>query len=428
MPETSNDTNKESIQNLLHMGMQRARDYQWTKASEIYRQAILASPDATEPRFRMGWALWNLAEEDKPSIADIAVAYGAQALGLDTASKESRRKFQVYRQRLEEAVSYFQSVIDRDSNHARSLHYLAKSLYALDRRQEAEDAAYKAAKLDPNNANYKDFANQLGAPQPEKNIVSPIGEIVTNTWEDLVLNPKTKRELRQMQLMLEKPDLASELGVQAPTGILLKGPPGTGKTTIARILANEAKCNFVAITPADVNQMYVGESEKRVRELFAKARSHAPCIIFVDEIDALLPVRSGGMSVHSDKVVNQFLQEMDGLHPNHRVFVVGATNRPDMLDPAVRRGGRLSREIVIPLPDIEARHQLFQVCTKKANLAIDVNLIELAAKTEGYSGADIKALVNEAGLQALIRIADSSAKLERSLKMADFVVALENLS
>ena len=407
--------------------MLRAREYQWSRAAETYRRAIALAPDATEPRFRIGWSLWNLAEEDKPSIADIAVAYGAQALGLDTASKESRRKFQIYRQRLEEAVSYFQSVLERDPNHARALHYLAKALFALDRRTEAEQSAFKATRLEPGNANYRDFANQFGPTISSKTTASPVGEIVTNTWDDLVLNPKTKRELRQMQLMLEKPDLAGELGVQAPTGILLKGPPGTGKTTIARILANEAKCNFVAITPADVNQMFVGESEKRVRDLFAKARASSPCIIFVDEIDALLPIRSGGMAIHSDKVVNQFLQEMDGLNANHRVFVVGATNRPDMLDPAVRRGGRLSREIVIPLPDIEARNQLFQVCTRKANLAPDVNLIELAARTDGYSGADIKALVNEAGLQALIRIADSAAKLERTLKMADFMVALENL-
>jgi len=163
-----------------------------------------------------------------------------------------------------------------------------------------------------------------------------------------------------MQLMLEKPDLAKELGVQSPTGILLKGPPGTGKTTIARILAHEAKCNFYAITPADINQMYVGESEKRVHELFARARANPPAIIFVDEIDALLPNRQGGVAIHSDKVVNQFLQEMDGLTPNSRIFIVGATNRPDMLDPALRRGGRLSREIEVPLPDLEARNSSFR--------------------------------------------------------------------
>ena len=248
------------------------------------------------------------------------------------------------------------------------------------------------------------------------------------TWDDIVLTPKTKRELRQMQLMLEKPDLASELGVHPPTGILLKGPPGTGKTTVARILANEAHCNFFSITPADVQQMYVGESEKRVRDLFAKARASAPSIIFIDEIDALLSIRQGGVAIHSDKVVNQFLQEMDGLHPNNRVFVVGATNRPDMLDPAVRRGGRLSREIEIPLPDLEARLSILHLCTQTARLEEDVDLEQMAKDSEGYSGADLRALVNEAGLQALIRIADSDEKSTvRSLTMEDFRSALSNL-
>ena len=420
-------TTKETIQDLLHRGMQRARDYQWQAAGESYRKAIEIVPDETEPRFRLGWSLWNLAEEEKPSITDIAVAYGAQALGLDSASRDSKKKFQVYRQRLEEAAFYLHTVLERDPKHARALHYVAKCLFSLDRRAEAEEAARQAARLEPANSSYADFAGQFGASTQSQSGANPVGEVSTNTWDDLVLNPKTKRELRQMQLMLEKPDLAKELGVQAPTGILLKGPPGTGKTTIARVLANEAKCNFVSITPADVNQMYVGESEKRVRDLFAKARLNAPAIIFVDEIDALLPIRQGGIAIHSDKVVNQFLQEMDGLHPNHRVFVVGATNRPDMLDPAVRRGGRLSREITVPLPDLESRLLLFQVCTKKANLSGNVNLGELSQKTEGYSGADIKALINEAGLQALIRIADSKEKLERTLKMEDFIVALENL-
>src|SRR5258708_40142269 len=128
------------------------------------------------------------------------------------------------------------------------------------------------------------------------------------------------------------------------------------------------------MTPADVNQMYVGESEKRVRDLFAKARANPPCIIFVDEIDAMLPIRQGGVAIHSDKVVNQFLQEMDGLTANSRVFIVGATHRPDMRDPAVRRGGRLSREIDTPIPDLEARGGPFERCTRHSTAAADLDL------------------------------------------------------
>ena len=172
----------------------------------------------------------------------------------------------------------------------------------------------------------------------------------------------------------------------------------------------------------------MGESEKSVHALFEKARSHAPSIIFIDEIDALISTRQGGTAIHSDKVVNQFLQEMDGIKPNSRVLVVGATNRPDMLDPAVRRGGRLSREIEIPLPDDESRRSLFMLCTRGIRIDRNVFLDELANKTEGYSGADIRALVNEAGLQALIRLAETEhEKSERTLIQADFDHALENL-
>ncbi len=418
----SNETTGEA----LHRGMQRARVYDWAGAVEGFRKAVALAPDDVEARFRLGWALWNCAEASKPTLADMAVAYGAQVFGFEHTARDGKRKFTRYRQVLGDSVHYLRSVIERDEQHARAYHYLGKALQALDRKEEAEDAARKAAALEPSNATYSGFAQQLEQTLPAP--AAKAGDGAVLTWDDLVVSPRTKRELRQMQLMLEQPDLARDLGVQAPTGVLLKGPPGTGKTTIARILANEAKCNFFAITPADIHQMYVGESEKRVRDLFARARANPPAIIFIDEIDALLPVRQGGVAIHSDKVVNQFLQEMDGIQPNSRVFLVGATNRPDMLDPALRRGGRLSREIEIPMPDQEARQKLFEITTRSANLAPDVDLELLARQTEGYAGADIKALVNEAGLQALIRIADRAEDNgERTLTVADFAGALENL-
>jgi len=410
--------------------MQRARVYDWSGGVEAFRKAVALDPENIEARFRLGWCLWNYAESEKPSLGDIAVAYGAQVFGFEQTAFNGKRKFQAHRQFLNDAVHYLRSVLERDPEHARACHYLGKALFALDRKGEAEQAARKAVQLDPSNPTYAAYAGQFEHSDRSGPALAPATEPDKLSWDDLVLNPKTKRELRQMQLMLERPDLAKELGVQAPTGILLKGPPGTGKTTIARILANEAKCNFVSITVADIHQMYVGESEKRVRDLFARARANPPAIIFIDEIDSLLPIRQGGIGIHSDKVTNQFLQEMDGIQANSRVFLVGATNRPDMLDPAVRRGGRLSREIEIPMPDEEARRQLFAVSTRHAHLADDVDLAELASRTAGYSGADIRALVNEAGLQALIRIADSPAggkEITRALTLADFLGALENL-
>ncbi len=421
------NTTTEKLEDALRRGMDSARTHDWVRAIEAYRKAIALDPESTEARFRLGWSLWNDAENDKPGFSDMAFAYGAQVLGLESSAKEGKRKFQRYRQSLVDAEYYLRSVLERDPNHARAVHYLARTLHQLDRRGEAQEMARRAAQLDPANSNYVNLANSLTAPQQQSTSPTEVSTTVA-TWNDIILPAKTKRELRQMQLMLEKPDMARELGIQPPTGILLKGPPGTGKTTVARILANESRCSFFAITPADVQQMYVGESEKRVRDLFLKARQNAPSIIFIDEIDALLTIRQGGVAIHSDKIVNQFLQEMDGLTSNNRVFVVGATNRPDMLDPAVRRGGRLSREIEIPLPDVEARKELFRLCTKSARIADDVDLDHLAAQTEGYSGADIRALVNEAGLQALIRIADSQDRnLPRILSNEDFSFALTNL-
>jgi len=323
----------ETTEDALHRGMQRARVYDWAAASEAFRKAVALDSEATEPRFRLGWSLWNQADAERPTLANIAVVYGAQVLGFDQTARDGKRKFQSYRQLLDDSVQYLRTVIERDPSHARAHHYLSKALNGLDRRAEAEAAAQKAAEIDPQNSAYTTFAQSFSQPATNRNtqngtaptepVVPPIDN-ATLTWDDLVLNPKTKRELRQMQLMLEKPDLARELGVQTPAGILLKGPPGTGKTTIARILANESRCNFFSTTPADINQSYVGESEKRVRDLFDKARANPPAIIFVDEIDALLPSRQGGIAIHSDKVVTQFLQEMDGLTQNTRVFLIGA--------------------------------------------------------------------------------------------------------
>ena len=228
-----------------------------------------------------------------------------------------------------------------------------------------------------------------------------------------------------MQLMIENSGLARSLGVEPPSGLLLYGPPGTGKTTIARILASQAKCKFLTASGAEINSMWVGESERAVAKLFTEARQSAPSIIFLDEIDAMMPTRAGGVHMFSDKVVNQFLAEMDGIRPNQGVFVVGATNRKDMLDAALLRGGRLSRQIEIPLPNEEAREYLLDLLLKEAQIGPDIEIPHLAEVTEGFSGADLKALVTEAGLQALIRLTDEGGM--KALTIADFIEALQNL-
>lgn len=319
------------------------------------------------------------------------------------------------------------------------IHYwMAHALRHLEQPHQALDAARFALQKSPRNEDYARLVRVLDNPASEPPSSrsapplrngslspSPVSPKPGLTWDDIILPAKTKRELRQMQLLLENPDQARRLGVDPPTGLLLYGPPGTGKTTIARILAAQAKSKFFATSPAEVNSMWVGEGEKAVAKLFNEARQSAPAIIFLDEVDALIPSRVGGMHMPSDKVVNQFLHEMDGLTPNQGLFVVGATNRPDMLDPALVRGGRLSRQIEIPLPDEAARRQILEVCVKRATIADDVDLDRIAAGALEFSGADLRALVNEAGMQALIRLADEGGV--EAVTLADFEIALENM-
>ncbi len=234
------------------------------------------------------------------------------------------------------------------------------------------------------------------------------------TWDQLILPAGTKAELQQVVAMVKNPDLARTLGVEPPTGLLLTGPPGTGKTTIAKVLAAQAGCSFYPITGADVTSPWLGESERAIARLFARARENQPSIIFLDEIDAIAGKRGewGGY----DRQINQLLAEIDGVGGQRGVFVLGATNRPDQLDPALLRGGRLSRTIEIPLPDFKGRVALMQLFT--AGMPLDrVDVDGLARRTAGYSGADLKALCQQAAVEALTR---SSAVVAA----ADFDTAL----
>lgn len=416
---------------LLDEGMARARAEQWMAAADRFRRAVATDRHSGEACFRLGWSLWNQAILQQPSLADLGIGYLAQLAGLDGVARPRARRFTAHKRLLNEAAHWLREAIDLRPDDAQAHYYLARCLKDLGYRADAMRMARQAAQIEPGNRRYGElavaFEGNTATASQEPRPRSDDGDSRRSTWDDIILAPRTKRELRQVQLMLEEPEMARELGVQPPTGILLKGSPGTGKTTIARVLAAEANCRFYTISPADINQMFVGESEKRVRDLFETARSNCPSIIFIDEIDALLPARQGGVAVHYDKVVNQFLQEMDGMTPNQRVLVIGATNREDMLDPAVRRGGRLTREIEIPLPDAGSRLELLRLFTRGVKLAPDVCLDRLSEGTEGWSGADLRALINEAGLQALVRLADGANDEARSVTIADFDDALATL-
>jgi len=244
-------------------------------------------------------------------------------------------------------------------------------------------------------------------------------------WDDIGGLEDVKQELREcVEWPLKHPEAFERMGIKPPKGVLLFGPPGCGKTLLAKAVATESEANFISVKGPELLSKWVGESERGIREVFRRARTVSPAIIFFDEIDALAPRRDliyGDAGV-TQRVVSQLLTEMDGLIVLKDVVVIGATNRPDMLDPALLRPGRFDRLIYVPPPDEDTRYKILKIYTKNMPLADDVNLREIAKKTQYYSGADIEALCREAAMMALRR--DINAE---NVKMEDFERALEKV-
>ncbi|TVP39102.1 CDC48 family AAA ATPase [Candidatus Nitrosocosmicus arcticus] len=228
-------------------------------------------------------------------------------------------------------------------------------------------------------------------------------EVPDIKWEDIGGLSTIKQELQEaVEWPLKYLGVFTYADASPPKGILLYGPPGTGKTLMAKAAANESEANFISIKGPELLSKWVGESEKGVREIFRKARQAAPCIIFFDELDAIAPTRGDHGDSHvTERVISQFLTEMDGLEILTNVVVIGATNRPDIIDPALLRPGRFDRILYVPPPDRESRLQIIRIHTKKKPLAEDVNIEELADKTDGYTGADIASLSSAAVMLAL---------------------------
>ena len=230
----------------------------------------------------------------------------------------------------------------------------------------------------------------------------------TVTYEDIGgLHEQIQRIREMIELPLRYPELFHKLGIEPPKGVLLYGPPGCGKTLLAKAVATEAEANFILINGPEIMNKYYGESEARLREIFRKAEEEAPSIIFIDEIDAIAPKRSEVTGEVEKRVVAQLLALMDGLETRGQVIVIGATNRPNALDPALRRPGRFDREIEIGIPDRNGRKEILQIHTRGMPLAEDVNLNKLAEITRGYTGADLAALCREAAMKAIRRILPS---------------------
>jgi transitional endoplasmic reticulum ATPase len=268
-------------------------------------------------------------------------------------------------------------------------------------------------------------ADDFAAAQRE---VSPsaLRELAVETpevgWGDIGGLDDVKRLLVEtVEWPLRHPHVFARMGVKPARGVLLHGPPGVGKTLLARALARESEANFIAVRGPQLFSMYVGETERAVRELFRKARQAAPCIVFFDELDALAPARGTGDSHTAERAVAQLLAEIDGVEGLQGVVVLGATNRPELIDPALLRPGRFDLLVALPPPDREARLAILRVHTRKMPLAADVELARVAAAAEGFSGADLEAVCRRAALAAVReRLAAgggrSEAELEASLE------------
>ena len=243
------------------------------------------------------------------------------------------------------------------------------------------------------------------------------------TFKDVAGVEEAKEELQEIIEFLREPQKFQKLGGRIPKGVLLIGPPGTGKTLLARAIAGEASVPFFSISGSDFVEMFVGVGASRVRDLFEQGKKNAPCIIFIDEIDAVGRHRGAGLGGGHDEreqTLNQLLVEMDGFESNEGVILVAATNRPDVLDPALLRPGRFDRRVVVGRPDVQGRESILRVHTKKIPLGDNVDLSVLARGTPGLAGADLANLVNEAALNA-------ARQNRKVVMMIDFELAKDKI-
>src|SRR6267378_4145087 len=238
----------------------------------------------------------------------------------------------------------------------------------------------------------------------EKPVQEDIARIPTVSYEDIGgLHSEVKKLREMIELPLRHPELFEKIGVEAPKGVLLHGPPGTGKTLLAKAVASETLANFVSLSGPEIMSKFYGESEERLRGIFEQAEESAPSIIFIDEVDSIAPKRDEVQGETERRIVAQLLTLLDGLKTRGKVVVIGATNRPNAIDPALRRPGRFDRELEIAMPDKQARLEILEIHTRGMPLAEDVELPEWAAITHGFAGADLYALAKEAGIRALRR-------------------------
>jgi transitional endoplasmic reticulum ATPase len=314
-----------------------------------------------------------------------------------------------------------------------ALHALRKILPEIDFEAESVPAEI----LNKIIVNMNDFEESLREIEPSA-MREVLVEVPNVKWTDIGGLAEVKEELEEaIEWPLKYPEIFAHMNTSPPKGVLLYGPPGTGKTLLAKAVANESEANFISIKGPEVLSKWVGESERAVREVFRKARQAAPTIIFFDELDSITPVRGTGFgsSQVTERVISQILTELDGLEELKDVVVIGATNRLDIVDPALLRPGRFDKLLEVPVPDVDARKEILKIHLEKKPLAKDVKIDQLAEKTEKYTGADLAALANTTAMLVIKDHITKSKTLEKAkenlkdlkIKMEDFEKVLEKM-
>merc|ERR1712054_678178 len=246
----------------------------------------------------------------------------------------------------------------------------------------------------------ENFRTALGTSNPSA-LRETVVEVPNTTWDDIGGLENVKRELQELvQYPVEHPEKFEKFGMSPSRGVLFYGPPGCGKTLMAKAVANECQANFISVKGPELLTMWFGESEANVRDVFEKARAAAPCVLFFDELDSIASARASGGGGDgggaADRVINQILTEIDGVGAKKNVFVIGATNRPDIIDPALMRPGRLDQLIYIPMPDVESRLGVLKSCLRNSPVNKDVDIAYVAAQTEKFTGADLTEICQRA--------------------------------
>ncbi|KAK2547826.1 Transitional endoplasmic reticulum ATPase [Acropora cervicornis] len=281
---------------------------------------------------------------------------------------------------------------------------------------DLEDEQIDAEVLDSLAVSMENFRYAMGVSNPSA-LRETVVEVPTTTWDDIGGLENVKRELQELvQYPVEHPDKFLKFGMTPSKGVLFYGPPGCGKTLLAKAIANECQANFISIKGPELLTMWFGESEANVRDVFDKARSAAPCVLFFDELDSIAKARGGNVGDGggaADRVINQVLTEMDGMNVKKNVFIIGATNRPDIIDPAILRPGRLDQLIYIPLPDEASRVSILKACLRKSPISKDVDLDYVAKVTHGFSGADLTEICQRACKLAIRESIETEIRRDR---------------